>query len=857
MKKALFCFLICISFVLAAEKLEIEKPVLGKLIEKNGLQYDTFYYSIDGRPQYLLQKYDEIAIPYQKNLNSLKNIDLNGIKLSEILSNVTFNAQNFRAFKIKTDKPDRKNWIHLRNILAKNGVAAWPVLTYHAKNAPVVLNGTMDLVFPGNMSKAEQEKILDIYGLKVVEIVDEEANFYTVSLPAGTDPFAIANSLFERRFVRWSQPNWLWHIKPLSTTTNDPYFSDHLNNIKAPEAWDTETAEGKDVRIAIVDTGVDLTHPDLNVLTELGKDYLGELGGAPNYEEHGDDHRGVPHGTACAGLAAAKTNNGTGVSATCWGCPVIPVRLVPDTPQSVSTSTFYEAMKYVTDNGAWVVNNSWNSQDTDDDGNCIATPAINSIAQGVDYGRSKGRNGKGTIFIWSAGNSHCDTTLNELLKDNDLLTISALKPNTSDHDIMASYSNYGSEIDISAPAGNRTTDIQGKDYGYAYNGSYSLDSNGDYTNNFSGTSAAAPVTSGAVALMLAANPAMTFSGAMNCIKISARKPATECNEGEWTVQDDEWIAAGSKEHSPCFGFGVVDAKAMVENAKNSEICPLCIPIAATDGCFGNYAYRDDDCDGTVDNNCSSGGTGKAGDACTADSDCINTAATPECLTGEDWAGGYCSAKCTKNADCYNGNSKVECSDGYCIAKCTYNTIREGYQCISNKILPKEKEPDPICGNGILEAGEECDGDYVSCQVIDSSFTGGSAFCNDSCTAYDTSTCAAGEDPDDDTEDDSDTLPDEDNGDSCDSSDSGETGDSGDSGDSSDSGETSDSGDSEETGDSGDSGSEENGSGETPDDGGKETSESDTDQENSGNENDSDDKTSKKSASGGCSLLIAD
>ena len=122
-----------------------------------------------------------------------------------------------------------------------------------------------------------------------------------VSLPAGSDPFAIANSLFERQFVRWAQPNWLWKLKLLSTTPNDPYFEDqwHLTQINAPEAWDIETAGGKDVRIAIVDSGVDLTHPDLNILTDLGEDFLGgNLGGAPNTEKNGNDHYGVPHGTA-------------------------------------------------------------------------------------------------------------------------------------------------------------------------------------------------------------------------------------------------------------------------------------------------------------------------------------------------------------------------------------------------------------------------------------------------------------------------------------------------------------------------------------------------------------------------------
>ncbi|MBP5406240.1 S8 family serine peptidase [bacterium] len=745
-KKVLISFLLCFSFVLSAETLEFEEPVLGRLIERNGRLYDTFYYHMNGEPQYLLQKYDEIAIPHSVDLNSLRGLEFNGIQISGMLSEVTFDAQNFRAFKINLDEFDRKNWIQVRNILAKNGVEAWPVLTYHAANAPIVLDGTMGIVFTKYMPKEEQEKVLKTFNLEVIEIVDEENNFYQVKLPAGTDPFAIANALFKGQLVRWAQPNWTWHMIPLSTTPDDPYFSKqwHLTQINAPEAWDTETAENKDVRIAIVDTGVDLNHPDLNVLSNLGKDYIGNLGGAPNTSRNGNDHEGVPHGTSCAGLAAAKTNNGMGVSASCWGCPIIPIRLIADSTSqyySIKAEDNYNAMKHAYENGAWVVSNSWGMQDVDNWGNCTGVPSDNYSSQGVIDGRTKGRGGKGTIFLWAAGNSHCNTNQNAFLKDNNFLTVSAIGQSGS----MESYSNYGTEIDIAAGAGANTTDIQGNQYGYACN-SYgclgSLDSNGDYTSGFSGTSAATPVAAGAVALMLAANPDLDVSGALNCVKVSARKPSTNCSEGSWTMQNDEWIQGGSKEHSPCFGFGIIDANAMVVGAKNGT-CGSCVATAAVDGCVGNYYDRDDDCDGVVDNDCANGGKGKTGDPCSVDSECINAAANPKCITDEGWNGGYCSAKCNKNTDCYNGNNKVECYQGQCIAKCSYNEVRSGYACISNKILPKGTETVASCGNSLKEEGEKCDGDTKSCKSIDDRFTGGYAKCNSSCTGYDTSTCEGG------------------------------------------------------------------------------------------------------------------
>ena len=106
LKKIMISFLLCFSFVLLAEEPDLQKPVLGRLIERNGFEYDTFYYSIGGEPQYLLQKYDEIAIPHSANLNSLRDIRFNGIKVSDMISNVTFDAHNFRAFKINLDNPE-------------------------------------------------------------------------------------------------------------------------------------------------------------------------------------------------------------------------------------------------------------------------------------------------------------------------------------------------------------------------------------------------------------------------------------------------------------------------------------------------------------------------------------------------------------------------------------------------------------------------------------------------------------------------------------------------------------------------------------------------------------------------------
>lgn len=732
LKKLIVLMMFVLSFSLVFAD-ELKKPVLGETVSINGKLYDTFYY-YKGQPQYLLQKYDMISIPFSVNIHTLNGLKLDGVYLSEIIKDVVKEEGHVKAHRVQIDENDRANWIRIRNLLSKNGIPSWPVVTYHAKD-PLILDGMMNVQFYKYTPVEKREDVFKRFGLKVVEISLRDPDFYTVSLNAGTDPFAVANSLVERDLVRWAQPNWFWNYELKSTTPDDTYFGNqwHLTQILAQYAWDTETGAGKDAKIAIVDSGVDMTHPDLNVLS--GYDFISN-DNDPNPNKAQDDHEGVPHGTSCAGLAGAKTNNGLGVAAACWGCPIIPVRLIGS---YLYPSTIKDALEYAVDQGAWVVSNSWGPQGTDNYGNCISSPADNNQSSAVDYGRTNGRGGKGTVMLWAAGNDACDTSYQGFLKDNDMLAISALESNGS----LASYSNFGVEIDLSAGAGNYTTDIQGA-YGYNYSTGYDSDNLSDlnYTSVFAGTSAATPVAAGAVALMIAANPDLTFSGIMNCAKASASKTSKTCSKGSWVSQADSWLASGSKEHSPCFGFGVVDANAMVNGAKNGT-CGACVSTAEIDLCFGDGYDRDDDCDGTVDNDCANGGNGRAGDACTGAENCLNTAAAPICITDDGWTGGYCSAECTKAADCYNSNKGVECYEGKCIAKCDFNEVRSGYECLSDKILPEGTEVVANCGNDLKEGDEVCDGGYKSCKSIDDSFTGGYANCRDDCKGYDTSTCEGG------------------------------------------------------------------------------------------------------------------
>ncbi|MCK5809301.1 S8 family serine peptidase, partial [bacterium] len=648
------------------------------------LMADSSYYDFNGKKVVLQQRFELIA--------------LHGGTVGESVMDSLSTFKGRLSINRVSSVTNYKDWKYLADKLATFGVSAWPVVIDNAGNQ-MILDGTIGIEFNKGISELQQRDIVEKLSLEIIEIDALNPHFLMVAVQMGADPFAISRTLFEQGFVRWAQPNWF--SKYVSKAApNDPYYPNqwHLDQIAAESAWDFETGDSS-VKIAIVDSGVETDHPDLIVTT--GYDYL-DGDSNPNPDTAHDDHYGVPHGTSVAGIAASRTNNSLGVAGVCQNCTIIPIRLIGG---YISSYTLRNALKYAVDQGAWVVNNSWGPSNS----SCNNISANSFQASAVEYGKTDGRGGKGTIMVWAAGNDSCDTSTDGDLKNNDIVVVSAL----TSYGSFASYSNYGDEVDVSAGAASYTTDIVGA-YGYNYqSGGSDGDglSNLDYTSVFSGTSAAAPVVSGAIALMLSANPELTFSGALNCLKSTAKKITKYCSKGGWTTQSDIYLESGSKEHSPCFGFGRVDVNLMVQGAINGT-CGTCVKIADVDLCYGAGSGVDDDCEGGIDDNCTSGGNGKAGDACDANSECANTGSDFFCKTA--WQDGYCSGNCSSDGDCYGSGVSV-CRDSECRKTCVSSSgLRDGYKCEGGIVIPGIPVYEPYCGDSVVEGDEECDdGNKVS------------------------------------------------------------------------------------------------------------------------------------------------
>ena len=319
---------------------------------------------------------------------------------------------------------------------------------------------------------------------------------------------------------------------------------------------------GEGVVISIVDDGVESAHPDLTdrIVPQAGYDYRDQDSQPEPEGANGVDAEGKPaadsHGTAVAGVAAASGNNGIGVAGAAYAARLVPIRLIGgNTGDDQEAKAMAHRLDLV-----HISNNSWGA---DDDGKTIS--ALGPLMKAaLDTALSQGRGGLGTIFVWSAGNggNEQDNANNDGYA-NYPGTIAVGALNDLGH--RADYSEPGACLIISAPSGNDksrlpgsfTTDLLGE-RGYNRADVESDIAEIDYTSTFNGTSSAAPLVSGVVALMLQANPKLGWRDVQEVLIRSAAMTQPE-NPG--------WFTNSAKiRFNHEFGAGRVDAAAAVQLA---------------------------------------------------------------------------------------------------------------------------------------------------------------------------------------------------------------------------------------------------------------------------------------------------
>ncbi len=321
-------------------------------------------------------------------------------------------------------------------------------------------------------------------------------------------------------------------------TADDTYFPNqwHLENagqsggtasadVRAPEAWGITTGD-PNISVAIIDHGIDLSHPDLVDNLVAGYDFWDD----DDAPEPGPDslYLADPHGTACAGLVAARGNNSLGVAGVTWACKIIPVRVDIGGEMPTNEADIATALRWAAANGADVLSNSW--------GFYGPLPLIHAAIIDITKTGGIGRDGKGCTVFFCAGNNTSFIWWPAVY--SEVIAVGA----TNHRDIRASFSNVGPELDVTAPGDDVwTTDISGPN-GYTFFGLYDLQ---DYYPTFSGTSAATPIAAGVAALILSVEPGLTNEEVRHFVECSV----LDLGETGWDER---------------YGWGRVDARAALD-----------------------------------------------------------------------------------------------------------------------------------------------------------------------------------------------------------------------------------------------------------------------------------------------------
>lgn len=280
-----------------------------------------------------------------------------------------------------------------------------------------------------------------------------QSELYVVDLPAGVSERAVQQRLARHRLLKFAELDR--RIAP-AYAVNDPYLGSewHLATIGAPAAWDL--SQGAGVTIAILDSGVDGSHPDLAPRMVAGWNF---------YDGNADTSDANGHGTAVAGAAAATSDNAAGVAAVAGKANLMPVRIA-DANAYAYWSTVAQGLTWAADHGARVANISYNG-----------VAGSSTVANAANYLRSKGG-----LVVVAAGNDGTDPGF---AATTAMIPVSA----TNSADQRTSWSNYGAFVALAAPGEGIWTTNRG--------GGYSA---------WSGTSFASPITAGVIALMMAKRP---------------------------------------------------------------------------------------------------------------------------------------------------------------------------------------------------------------------------------------------------------------------------------------------------------------------------------------------------------------
>ncbi len=443
---------------------------------------------------------------------------------------------------------------------------------------PMILTDEFVVQFKASAAGGEIEKLTRRKGIEVVRTNPFMKTQFLLRVTEGAarGTLDFCRQLQEDSSVEYAHPNFVQIVEPRQIIPNDPLFGNqwhHQNtgqgggtvdaDIDTPLAWQLSTG-GSDIVIAVIDGGFDAGHPDLvpnlwvnpgekpgNNVDDDNNGFGDDVNGWDFADGDGTLAGGGTHGTCVAGCVGARGDNKEGVSGTCPNCRLMLLRA------SLAPSAFDTglAFDYARAMGAHVITNSW--------GFPIGTPTTTNVVNAINNAAANGRGGLGCVIFFAMNNSHVNDCTGPNPDISSLPSVIAVSRATNRD--RWDRSGFGNCMDVLGPtrAENRgfgtlgITTTTGRGQG--------TDPTKNYTFNFSGTSAATPITAGIAGLVLHLRPNLARLQVQRLLQDTADR--VEDSAGAYgAVNGFSAPAGGNATH----GYGRVNAFEAVRVAAPAE-----------------------------------------------------------------------------------------------------------------------------------------------------------------------------------------------------------------------------------------------------------------------------------------------
>jgi len=409
---------------------------------------------------------------------------------------------------------------------------------------PAIVPDEIIVKFDSSVTDAKKDKIKAGYGLEKKKDSYKKGAFVVYK---HRNPRAILSQLKNEAGVLYAEQNgYVYADMP----PNDPLYGPYqwnMTRIGMEDAWDVSTGNG--AIVAIIDTGVKQSLEDLaNTSFIAGYDFV-------NNDADPTDDAG--HGSHVCGTVAQSTNNNIGVTGIAYNSTIMPVKVL-NSKGSGTWDQVADGILYAADHGAAIINMSLGG-----------TVSSVTLEDAVNYAWNHD-----VVVVCAAGNDGLSSPHYPAYYANSI-AVSA----TNYLDEKASYSNYGSWVDMSAPGGD-SNDYNGDGYSEGVLQNTFSRRSGDGYYFYSGTSMASPHVAGVAALVKACNPSLTNARIRNIL--------------ETTAED-----IGDPGFDEYFGYGIVDALAAALQASGGNLLPVADFIYSVNDVTVDFTDQSQDPDGAI------------------------------------------------------------------------------------------------------------------------------------------------------------------------------------------------------------------------------------------------------------------